>query len=190
MSRAYRIRIQEQLRKVIRASDHVAACLELLAILPAEQMGELLASELKRRGFEPAGNRLTRRTQGICVEVEPGSGQVTVRAEAEEKVALEADGDAWLDEDWSQEAKEAATRQARQALQHELGGLADDKAAQLQREITDRLTGHLTDLKKELDQAVNRVTAEALKRRAAQLGQIKELTEDPESGSLTIVVEV
>ena len=50
--------------------------------------------------------------------------------------------------------------------------------------------GRLGDLRRELDQDVNRVTAEALKRRAAQIGQIKEMTEDPQSGSLTIVVEV
>jgi hypothetical protein len=41
-----------------------------------------------------------------------------------------------------------------------------------------------------LDQVVNRVTAEALKRKAAQMGRIKEMTEDPQAGSLTIVVEV
>ena len=34
------------------------------------------------------------------------------------------------------------------------------------------------------------MTAEALKIKAAQMGQIKEITEDPQSGSLTIVVEV
>ena len=36
----------------------------------------------------------------------------------------------------------------------------------------------------------NKVTADALKVKAAQLGQIKEMTEDPQAGSLTIVVEV
>ena len=39
-------------------------------------------------------------------------------------------------------------------------------------------------------EAVNRITAEALKKKAASLGQIKEMTEDPQSGSLTITVEV
>jgi len=48
----------------------------------------------------------------------------------------------------------------------------------------------LGDVRKEMDEVVNRVTAEALKRKAAQLGQIKEMTEDPQAGSLTIVVEV
>ena len=56
--------------------------------------------------------------------------------------------------------------------------------------MTDQLEAQLGDLRQELDQAVNRVTAEALKRKAAQLGQIKEITEDPQAGSLTIVVEV
>ena len=37
---------------------------------------------------------------------------------------------------------------------------------------------------------MNRVTAEALKIKAAPMGQIKEITEDEEAGSLTIVVEV
>jgi hypothetical protein len=41
-----------------------------------------------------------------------------------------------------------------------------------------------------LNQAVNRVTAEALKRKAAQIGAIKEITEDAQTGSLTIKVEV
>jgi FtsH ternary system domain X5 len=56
--------------------------------------------------------------------------------------------------------------------------------------VTDRLERELGDLRRELDEIVNRVTAEALKRKAASMGSIKQLTEDPEVGSLTIVVEV
>jgi hypothetical protein len=37
---------------------------------------------------------------------------------------------------------------------------------------------------------MNRVTAEALKQRAAQIGRIRQITEDPEQGSMTIVLEV
>jgi hypothetical protein len=37
---------------------------------------------------------------------------------------------------------------------------------------------------------VHQVTKEALKQKAAQLGAIKEITEDPKNGSMTIVVEV
>ncbi len=60
----------------------------------------------------------------------------------------------------------------------------------MQTKVTDRLEQQLAGLRQELNQVVNRVTAEALERKAAQLGQIKELTEDPQTGSLTIVLEV
>jgi len=43
----------------------------------------------------------------------------------------------------------------------------------MQTKVTDRLEAQLGGLREELDQVVNRVTAEALKRKAAQLGQIK-----------------
>lgn len=52
------------------------------------------------------------------------------------------------------------------------------------------LEGKLRDLRAELDSIANRVTAEALKVRASQLGEIREITEDPETGSLTIKVRV
>jgi chromosomal replication initiation ATPase DnaA len=75
-------------------------------------------------------------------------------------------------------------------LQDDLAKQAEHEQTKVQAEATKRLEGHLADLRKELNGAVNRVTAEALKRKAAQIGQIKEVTEDPQSGSLTIKVEV
>jgi len=67
---------------------------------------------------------------------------------------------------------------------------AKDREAELQKQATDQLEAEVGELRKELDQAVNRATAEALKQKAKQLGQIKEMTEDPQTGSLTIVLEV
>jgi len=78
----------------------------------------------------------------------------------------------------------------RQELQRDLEKKVGDKTSGLQSKVTDRLEGQLGDLRQDLDKVVNRVTAEALKRKAASLGQIKEITEDPQSGSMTIVVEV
>ena len=52
MSRAYRIRVSETVRRVLRATDHVSTQLELLEILPREQMADLLADELERHGFQ------------------------------------------------------------------------------------------------------------------------------------------
>jgi hypothetical protein len=85
-----------------------------------------------------------------------------------------------------QSGKQALRKQLRGRLEAD----AKEKEEKLQKEVTDRLEVRLTDLRQELDQVVNRVTAEALKRKAAQLGQIKAISEDPQSGSMTIVLEV
>jgi hypothetical protein len=190
MSRAYRIRINEKLQRILRASDHVGTQLEILEILPAEDMARLLAEELERRGFQRVGSKCVRRQNGVTVEIDPAAGKVTVRAAAEEKIDLKATREAVGDEEWGQQAKKQLADETRKKLNQELQQQADKRAAELQRQVTDKLEGELADLKKELDQAVNRATAAALKLKAAQLGSIKEMTEDPQSGSLTIVVEV
>ena len=53
MSRAYRIRVRESLRRTLRAEDRVQSELELLEILPAETMAERLraAGVASARGF-------------------------------------------------------------------------------------------------------------------------------------------
>lgn len=46
MSRAYRIAVSERQQRVIKAGDHVSTTLELLPLLPCEQMADLLTAEL------------------------------------------------------------------------------------------------------------------------------------------------
>lgn len=189
MSRSYKIKVRESLSRVVRAEDHVSTALELLEILPCEQMEALLAQELERRGFERHGDALVRSKGGVKVEVNPADGTVTVSAEGAEEVDLEAhkEGHAWDDMGPNaRSVKKALTEAAKKDLEKQ----AEEKTATLRGKVTDRLEGQLSDLRHELDQAVNRVTAEALKIKAAQLGQIKQLTEDAQTGSLTIVVEV
>jgi len=48
----------------------------------------------------------------------------------------------------------------------------------------------LCDLQPELSDVVNKVTRQAIKEKAQQLGTVKEVSEDEESGSLTIKIEV
>jgi hypothetical protein len=46
MSRAYRIRVSESLNRTLQAEDEVCSQIELLEVLPPEQMAELLRDEL------------------------------------------------------------------------------------------------------------------------------------------------
>ena len=190
MSRAYRIKVSESLNRVIRASDHVSTQLEVLEILPQESMAALLEQELAALGFEREGDLLVREQNGVVVEVDPQTGTITARSEADQKLQLEKEGQANVYEDFGSESSRKIQDAKRDQLRQEMEKEAEKEQQQLQKEVTDRLEAELIDLRGELDQAVNRVTAEALKQKAAQLGQIKEMTEDQQTGSLTIVLEV
>jgi hypothetical protein len=189
MSRAYRISVQERQKRLLRAEDHVSTQLEILEVLPPEQMAGLLAEELERRGFERQDTRLVRKQDGVTLTVETTTATVTVAAEASEETVIQAErSDHASDEagPHAQVVRENLTKQLEKDIARKVG----EKTANLQAKVTDRLEGQLNALRHELDQVVHRVTAEALKRKAAQMGKIKEITEDPQAGSLTIVVEV
>lgn len=190
MSRAYRIRVRQSLQKVIRAEDHVRSRLELLPVLPAERMAEHLGNELESRGFQRLGNRAVRQEQGVTILVDLETGDVEVRSAETHDVDLRRDVEVVTYEEQSEKQREDVRRRREQELQQDLEREADEQQRQLRQVVTERLEGRLADVRQELDQAVNRATAAALKEKAAQLGQIKELTEDPQTGSLTIVVEV
>jgi hypothetical protein len=189
MSRSYRIAIRETLQRVIRAHDRVSTQLEILEVLPCDEMAELLAQELEKRGYKRDGDNLVQEEDGVKVSVDPKTGTVTVSSESSAEVELkqEKEGRAW--DDVGPNAK-AVRDKLREDAKADLEKQAKRKEDELQTQVTDRLEKQLGEVRRELDQAVNRVTAEALKRKAAQLGQIKEMTEDEETGSLTIVVEV
>jgi hypothetical protein len=189
MSRCYRIKVRESVDKTLRAEDSVSTRLEILEVLPSEQMGQLLAAELEALGYERKGNVLVRKHEGVTIAVDPSTGEVTVRAEACEDIQVEAEKEGVAYDELGP-TSEAVRKKLREELQSHLDKEASAKAASLQVGVTDRLEGQLIDLGQELDGAVNRATAEALKIKAAQLGQIKEISEDKEAGTLTIVVEV
>jgi hypothetical protein len=189
MSRAYRIRVSESLRRTLQAEDEICSQIELLEVLPPEQMAELLRDELKQRGFEENDGILTRQTEGVTVEIDPKCGEVALRSSTERELAIDAEREGVAYDDIGP-AEKAVKKSLQRQLQSDLDKQAEHEQGKLQSEATKRLEGHLADLQKELNQAINRVTAEALKRKAAELGAIKELSEDPQTGSLTIKVEV
>jgi hypothetical protein len=192
MSRSYRVSVRESENRTIRAEDHVCTELEILEVLPPEQMSGLLADELEKRGFEkdPAcGTRMIRKQNGVTISVDTETGTVTVAAEAAEETTVEAERADRAYDDAGPHAK-TVRENLKQQVKKDIEKKVGEKTSSLQTKVTDRLEAELGDVRQELDQAVNRVTAEALKRKAAQMGEIKEITEDPQAGSLTIVVEV
>ena len=95
MSRAYRITVKESETRNLKAGDEICTELEILEILPPEDMATLLKEELKKRGFtEQEDGTMTRKDGDITVKVDPCSGEVSVKAETGETVSQEARRDA------------------------------------------------------------------------------------------------
>jgi FtsH ternary system domain X5 len=189
MSRAYKIRVKESVNQDLKASDEVCSDLEILEILPGDQMAELVAKELKARGFEEKDGKLVRTKDGVSVSVDAKSGEVTVKAEKGETVELETEKEGWGYDDIGPRASQMRKNLSEQA-KAELERRSQRQQERLQGEATEELEGALAGVRKELNDAVNAVTREALKQKAAQIGEIKEMSEDPEAGTLTIKVEV
>lgn len=190
MSRAYRITVKESVTREVKAGDEISTQLELLDILPPESMAELLREELKKRGFtEQDDGTLTRKTGQVTVTADPCTGEIAVKSEAKEDVTIEGskDANAWDDVGPS---REAVAGKAREQLRKELDKRIEREQERLQTEATDTLEQELHDLQPEIGEIVNKVTREALKQKAAQLGTITELAEDEQSGSMTIKVEL
>lgn len=188
MSRAYRIRISESLRRHVQVDDGIQSKLEILDILAPEQTQALLERELEAAGFEQRedGQWVRVDDEGVEVRVDPKQSTVTVSASADRELELQREKvvSAWAEND-------ATTRErGRQALESELEAEATEREKDLQAEVTAKLEGKLGDLRRELDQISNRVTAEALKQKAASMGEVQEVSEDPETGSLTIRVKI
>jgi negative regulator of genetic competence, sporulation and motility len=188
MSRAYRISVSESLNRVVQAEDGVCSKLELLPILSQEELGGLLTEELARRGFTQQGPvALRTEPDGVRVAIDVQTGDVSVTLAEQQAVELKAQGEEILTaEQGEAHAREKARAQARARLEER----ATDAQERLREDLTRRLEARLRDLKQELDGVTNRVTAEALKVRARQLGTVEEISEDPATGSLTIKVRV
>ena len=186
MSRAYRIAVAESLARHVRVEDGVCASLEILPVLPREKMAGMLMAELAQRGFVQDGTTAVRKDKdGVEVTVDLEEGSVTVRLTREKELNLEIKREARVDEREKQAAEEKLRASARGELERD----AQREERKLTEEVARKLEGKLRDLRQELDQVSNRVTASALKVRASQLGQIEEIHEEPD-GSMTIKVKL
>jgi FtsH ternary system-associated peptide len=189
MSRGYRISVAESLSRHVEVEDGVCTTLELLEIVSRERTAQILAAELAKLGFEvdEKGTAVRHDADGIEISVSTATGEVTVRVSGSDDVEVELSRSVSVGESADRAARELKLREGvRAELEQEV--LARKES--LRRQATERLTDKLRDLKRELDRVSARTTAEALKERAAELGEIQEISEDRETGGVTIRVKV
>jgi hypothetical protein len=187
MSRVYRIRVAESAHRHIRVDDGFQVQLELLNILAPEQMSELLATELEGLGFERDKGRMHRNDEdGVQLEVDLENGTVTARLSAEEDLDLTVERTRGIEEERMEQGRARLEEDVKKELEREV----DAAQGKLAEATTELLEKKLRDLRKELDTASNRAIAGALKIKASQMGQIQEISENAETGEITIKVQV
>src|SRR5215213_5893070 len=145
MSRAYRITVKESESRHLKAGDEICTQLEILEILPPEDMATLLKEELKRRGFnEQDDGTMVRKDGDLTVKVDPCSGEVSVKAETAETVNQEAKREATGFNDVGPNEKSLRER-VKDQLKQDLDKKFDAEQRRLQEKATEELEKHLQD---------------------------------------------
>src|SRR5215475_3098001 len=137
MSRSYRISVRECINRTIKAEDKISTKLEILEVLPPEQMAGLLSDELeKNRGFRRDGDELVKEEDGVVISVNAKTGEVTVSAAASESTKVEGELQGRAYDDVGPHAK-TVREGLKQELAKNLEKKVADKQGALQTKVTD-----------------------------------------------------
>lgn len=186
MSRPYKITVKETLKQTVVAEDSISTTLDVPAILPPDRTAGIVARILREHGFDDDGDgNLTRERGGVVVEVNPDTRRVTASSSSSSEVEVTDKGGGG-----GCPCAVRTREKVLQSLQENLARETDQKRAGMQKDVTDRLEKAVSELGCELEQVSNQATATALREKAKQLGEIKSITHNNETGSMTIVVEV
>ncbi len=184
MSKAYQIRVQETVRRHVVVSDGVETRLDLLDLLPAPEQNAMLGAELEKKGFRVEGDRAVRTEEdGVEIVVDLSTRKVWVGKHTERDVERVVDRIVLS-------ATEKLTEKTRAAVVEAATSDIEITRRKEQRDLTASIERRLGDLRAELDAIVVAVTQQALKKKAAQIGEIESIEQDEETGSMTIRVRV
>lgn len=181
MSRGYRIRmgmpgwrpvVSHDATKQVEATDAIEMDVGMLEILPEGAMAGLLRGELAAIGWsEGQDGSMTRSFGEVEVTLAPDGRTVTAQAKSSRKLTVRG-----IDE------AQAAAKLAR----------ASEKAErEVAQEATRQLGAHEAEIRGELQAALQKVYVEALRRKAASMGQIESVHEGRGAdGELELTIKV
>lgn len=171
MSRGYQVQWVSA-KSCVEHSDHVEIGLSLLDILPKAQMGALLRDELERDGWtKQADGSLQTVLDGTTVILDKDGTSVRIEKSASKDVSARATN------------ADDADRQLT---------VAEERAKeQMGAELTKVLVKAEGDVRASVDKAVQKVYVEALKKKAASMGDITSIVEGKgENGALEVTIKV
>ncbi|MEM1347600.1 MAG: hypothetical protein AAGI01_03525 [Myxococcota bacterium] len=186
MSLSYRVSLQVQ--EVVSADDKTVHKLDLHDVLPEEEMKDLLRESLEQRGFEQGEEEHTMVRQGDggeTITVNLDTMEVTTELEAESEVRGKVD--AWGDA----ETRAGARRQAESSARSQADQMVERGQKEVQRRVTQQLAEGEADRLEQMNEVLQDVYSEALKRKARRMGDVVEQAEGTnENGEYELVIKV
>ena len=182
MSQCYWLTLSESVTRQIRSRDQVTYPIELSDILPPDEMRALLRQMLLEQGFvENEEGRLSATgTVGEVITVDLDAMEVVAELESEHEFSQDIVGTGMYDEDFGAEGKKLAREEAKSDIERQRVGAekaADAVAKRKQNDLSKTLDDSDANRLRQLNEVVQRVYAEALKRKAHQLGDVVSVQE-------------
>lgn len=175
MSQEYRVCLADSISRVIGASDEISYPIELTEILPAKEMRELMRTALQQHGFvEHEGQWVAQGPAGETLTCDLDALTVTASLSLHTELRADVQGVGFGD---SGSEAEAMARADLERLREQTESQFDDQSRKLQKQTTRQLEQSEAERMRLLNEIVQEVYAESLKRKARQLGDVTEISE-------------
>ena len=193
MSQSYVIRVSASVKETVNAKDKRTKSLVLTEIVPADEQREILGALLREQGWEEdEESGVFRKTTGAVTEtidLENMTHEASVELERslERERTITVRGDLDFDNPDERRKKEEAALERSLAIgEDEKSDAKDD----MQREIAEALDEGEEERTQALNELVQGVYSESLKRKANKLGTVTSIQESREGGDYELIIQI
>lgn len=175
MSRAYWVKLSSSVTETIHASDKATHKIDLEAVVPEGEMKDIVARALEETGWTKAGDHQYEKQLGdtkLVWDLDKSVVEATVEKKQDVEKTFEVEGRAYSQDQARQEAKRQIQEKEKQA-RDQIGS----EEERLQRELTKSLEEGEAGRVREVNEVLQRVYSEAVKRKAKRLGNILSVQE-------------
>lgn len=190
MSQLYRIQLKTSVSETFSLSDQIVHRLELTSILGEEEMLDILKQVLDTEGFEEQedGTYTKQGNNDETITFDLENMEVSASLEQEKSLATEAtaSGQAWDDRRAARKDAQQRLADARDAARSQL----ETQSKELQKELSKTLEKGESERMRKINEILQQVYAESLKRKARQLGDVMEVSESTNQGQYELVIHI
>lgn len=190
MSQLYKIQLKTSVSESFTLNDAIVHRLDLTSILPQEEMVDILKGVLTQEGFveQEDGTYTAQGADGEVIVFDLDEMQVS--AQLEEEKSLQTDvvvqGQAWDSRSEARHNAQAQLRDAKDAAKSQL----ETESKKLQKELSQKLADGESARVRQMNEILQQVYAESLKRKAGQLGDIMGIKESTHEGQYELVIHI